>query len=37
MILEKAPDVAYQDVLNEFISTWGVKGLIVTRSNLVVK
>ena len=34
--LEKAPDVAYQEVLNEFDSTWGVKGLIVTMSNLVV-
>ena len=28
--LEKGPDVAYQDVLNEFDLTWGVKGLIVT-------
>ena len=34
--LEKAPDVAYQDVLNEFDETWGVKNLIVTWSNLVV-
>ena len=34
--LEKAPNVAYQDVLNECDSTWGVKGLIVTPSNLVV-
>ena len=34
--LEKAPDMAYQDILNEFDSTWGVKGLIVTKSNLVV-
>jgi hypothetical protein len=34
--LDKAPDIAYQDVLNEFDSRWGVKGLIVTRSNLVV-
>ena len=32
----KAPDVAYQDNLEEFDSIWGVKGLIVTRSNLVV-
>lgn len=35
--LEKAPDVAYQDILNEFGSTLRVKGLIVTRRNLVVK
>jgi len=34
--MEKAPDTAYQDVLNEYDSTWGVKGLIVTWSNLVV-
>ena len=34
--LEEAPDVAYQDVLNELDSMWGVKNLIVTRSNLVV-
>ena len=34
--LEKAPDVVYEDVLNEFDSTWGSKGLIVTRSNVVV-
>ena len=34
--LEKALDVAYQDVLKEFDLTWGVKGLIMTRSNLVV-
>ena len=34
--LTKAPDVAYQDV-NEFDSIQGgVKGLIVTRTNLVV-
>ena len=26
--LEKAPDVAYHDVLNEFDLTWGVKGLL---------
>lgn len=31
--LEKAPDVAYQDNLTDFDSTWGVKGLIITRSN----
>ena len=30
------PDVAYQDVLNEFDSTWGVKGLMMIRSNLIV-
>ena len=29
-------NVAYQDVLNEFDSTLGVKKLTVTRSNLVV-
>ena len=34
--LEKALGVAYHDVLSEFDSIWGVKGLIVTRSNLVV-
>ena len=34
--LEKAPDVAYQDILKKFDLTWGVKGLIVTQSNLVV-
>ena len=34
--LEKALDVAYQDVLSEFDLTWGVKGLIMIRSNLVV-
>lgn len=34
--LEKAPDVVYEDVLNEFDSTWGSKGLIVTRSNVFV-
>ena len=33
---EKAPDVAYHDILNKFDLTWGVKGLIMTRSNLVV-
>ena len=33
---KRPPDVAYQDVLNEFDSTGGVEGLIVTRSNLVV-
>ena len=34
--LQHAPDVAYQDVLNEFDSTWGVKNLIVTWSNVIV-
>ena len=34
--LEEAPDVVYQDVLNELDSMWGVKNLIVTRRNLVV-
>ena len=34
--LEKAPDVAYQDVLNKFDLIWGVKGLIMTQSNLEV-
>ena len=34
--LEKALDVAYHDILNKFDLTWGFKGLIVTRSNLVV-
>ena len=34
--LEKALDVAYQDILNEFDKTWGVKNVIVTHSNLVV-
>ena len=34
--MKKAHDVAYQDVLNKFHWTWGVKGLIVTRSFLVV-
>jgi len=38
--LEKTPDVAYHDVLNEFdLTCWGgggFKGLIVTKSNLVV-
>ena len=36
MDLEKAPDVAYQDILKKFDLTWGVKGLIMTWSNLVV-
>ena len=34
--LEKALDVAYHDILTKFDLTWGVKGLIVTRSNLAV-
>ena len=34
--LEKAPDMAYHDILNNFDLTWGIKGLIMTRSNLVV-
>ena len=34
--LEKGPEVAYQDVLNKFNLTWGVKDLLVTGSNLVV-
>ena len=34
--LEMAPDMAYEDILNDFDSTWGVKGFIMTRSNLVV-
>ena len=29
-------DVAYHDVFKEFDTIWGVKTLIVTRSNLVV-
>jgi hypothetical protein len=34
--LEKNLDVAYDDVLREFDKVWCVKGLIVTRRNLVV-
>ena len=34
--LERAPNMAYHDTLNEFDLTWGVKGLVVTQSNLVV-
>ena len=34
--LKKTMYVAYQDVRNEFDSTWEVKGLIVAWSNLVV-
>jgi hypothetical protein len=33
---EKAPDVDYDDVFNEFDSVWCVQGLIVTRRNLSV-
>ena len=34
--LEEALDVAYQDVLKDFDTTWRVKKLIVIHSNLVV-
>ena len=34
--LEEGPDVAYQDVLKEFDTTWGVKNLIVTWNNSAV-
>ena len=34
--LEKAPEIAYLDVLKEFDLVWCGKGLIVTRSDLVV-
>ena len=34
--LEKAPDVAYEDVLKEFDNVWCVKGLTLTCSNLVI-
>lgn len=33
---EEAPNMAYHNILNEFSSTRGVKGFIVTHSNLVV-
>ena len=36
MDLEKTLDVAYQDILNKFDLTWGVKGLIMTQNNSVV-
>ena len=36
MDLEKALDVDFQDILNDINSMWGVKGLILTCSNLVV-
>jgi hypothetical protein len=32
----KSPDIAYQHIPKKLDLTWGVKGLIVTRSNLVV-
>ena len=34
--LEKTPNMAYHDILNKFDLTWGVKGLIMTQSNLVI-
>ena len=34
--LKKAPNVTYQDILKKIGSFFGVNGLIVTRSNLVV-
>ena len=34
--LQKAPNVAYQDVLDELDSVWCVKGLIIIHSNLMV-
>jgi hypothetical protein len=34
--LEKASDMAYQDVLDEFDLVWCVKGLIVPHIDLVV-
>ena len=34
--LEKAEDVAYQDILKKIVLTWGAKGFIVTDSNLVI-
>ena len=34
--LEKAVDVAYHDILNNFDLIWGVKGLIVTQSSLII-
>jgi hypothetical protein len=33
---KKTPDIAYEDVLKEFYNVWYFKGLIVTRSNLMV-
>ena len=34
--LEKAPDVTYQDVFEEFNMVWCVKDLLVTCKNLTV-
>ena len=34
--LEKAIDVAYPNVLNESDLIWGVQGLIVTQSNILI-
>ena len=34
--LEKAPDITYLDVPKKLDSVWCVKGLIVTRSDLMV-
>ena len=34
--MEEAPNASYQNALNEFDLMCGVKGLIMTRSNLVV-
>jgi len=34
--LGKTLDVAYHDILNKLDLTWGVKGLIVTRGNLII-
>lgn len=34
--LEKAMDIAYQDILKELDLIWDAKGLIMTCSNLVV-
>ena len=34
--LEEVPNVAFQDVLKELHTTWGIKNLIGAHSNLVV-
>ena len=34
--LQKAPNVAYENVLKIFDNIWCVKHLVVTRSNVVV-
>ena len=34
--LQKTPNVAYQDVLDELDLVWCVKGLIIIHSNLMV-